>query len=66
MERIGVDILGPFPITEAGNRFVLVTMDYFTKWPEAYAVPDQSASTTAQQLVDEMFTRFGVPNEPSQ
>ncbi len=38
-------------------------MDYFTKWPEAYAVPDQSASTSAQRLVDEMFARFGVPDE---
>ncbi|KAI2648671.1 Retrovirus-related Pol polyprotein [Labeo rohita] len=63
MERIRVDILGPFPVTEAGNRFVLVAMDYFKKWPEAYAVPDQSASTSAQRLVDEMFTRFGVPDE---
>ncbi|RXN34248.1 Retrovirus-related Pol poly from transposon [Labeo rohita] len=63
MERIGVDILGSFPITEAGNHFVLVAMDYFTKWPEAYAVLDQSASTSAKQLVDEMFTRFGVPDE---
>ncbi len=63
MERIGVDILGPFPITEAGNRFVLVTMDYFTKWPEAYAVPDQSASTTVQRLVDKIFARFEVPDE---
>ncbi len=63
MERIGVDILGPFPFKEAGNRFVLVAMDYFTKWPEAYAVPDQSASTTAQRLVDEMFARFGVPDK---
>ncbi len=40
MERIGVDILGPFPVTEAGNRFVLVAMDYFMKWSEAYAVLD--------------------------
>uniref|UniRef100_A0A1A8B7T6 Integrase catalytic domain-containing protein n=1 Tax=Nothobranchius furzeri TaxID=105023 RepID=A0A1A8B7T6_NOTFU len=38
-------------------------MDYFSKWPEAYAVPDQSAVTTAHTLVDEMFTRFGVPEE---
>lgn len=36
MERIGVGILGPFPITESGNRYVLVAMDYFTNWPEAY------------------------------
>ncbi len=63
MERIGVNILGPLPVTETGNCFVLVTMDYFTKWAEVYAVPDESASTSAQRLVDEMFARFGVPDE---
>ncbi|CAI5661243.1 unnamed protein product [Oreochromis niloticus] len=63
MERVGVDVLGPFPVTESGNRYVLVAMDYFTKWPEAYAVPDQSATTTAERLVEEMFARFGVPAE---
>lgn len=31
MDQIGMDILGPFPTTEAGNRYVLVAMDYFTK-----------------------------------
>lgn len=63
MERVGVDILGPFPVTDSGNRYVLVAMDYFTKWPEAYAVPDQSAITTAERLVEEMFARFGAPAE---
>ncbi|CAI5690288.1 unnamed protein product [Oreochromis niloticus] len=46
-----------------GNRYVLVAMDYFTKWPEAYVVPDQSAMTTAERLVEEMFAHFGVPAE---
>lgn len=63
MEPVGVDILGPFPLTDGGNRYVLVAMDYFTKWPEAYAVPDQSATTTAERLVCEMFCRFGAPEE---
>ncbi|KAI3369557.1 hypothetical protein L3Q82_007765 [Scortum barcoo] len=64
MERVAVDILGPFPATERGNRYILVAMDYFTKWPEAYAVPDQSAATTAEHLVNEMFCRFVcVPEE---
>ncbi|KAM6968624.1 retrovirus-related Pol polyprotein from transposon 412 [Tautogolabrus adspersus] len=63
MERVGVDILGPFPVTDSGNRYILVAMDYFTKWPEAFAVPDQSAATTAEKLVEEMFTRFGVPEQ---
>ncbi|KAJ8356790.1 hypothetical protein SKAU_G00195840 [Synaphobranchus kaupii] len=63
MERVGVDVLGPFPVTDSGNRYILVAMDYFTKWPEAFAVPDQSVATTAERLVEEMFTRFGAPAE---
>ena len=31
MERIAVDILGELPITERGNRYILVIGDYFTK-----------------------------------
>ncbi|KAJ8375683.1 hypothetical protein SKAU_G00062630 [Synaphobranchus kaupii] len=63
MERVGVDVLGPFPVTDSGNRYILVAMDYFTKWPEAFAIPDQSAATTAERLVEEMFTRFGAATE---
>ncbi|KAJ8341696.1 hypothetical protein SKAU_G00339870 [Synaphobranchus kaupii] len=63
MERVGVDVLGPFPVTDSGNRYILVAMDYFTKWPEAFAIPDQSTATTAERLVEEMFTRFGAPAE---
>ena len=63
MERVAVDVLGPFPLSDLGNRYVIVAMDYFTKWPEAYAVPDQSAPTTADKLVMEMFCRFGAPGE---
>ncbi|KAK3894240.1 hypothetical protein Pcinc_002002 [Petrolisthes cinctipes] len=38
-------------------------MDYFTKWLEAYAIPDQEAATVAQVLVDQFFCRFGMPQE---
>jgi transposase InsO family protein len=37
-------------------------MDYFTKWPEAYALPNQVASTKAEALVTN-FCRFGIPRE---
>ena len=63
MERVAVDILGPFPQTVRGNRFVCVAMDYFTKWPEAYPLPNHEAATVAGVLVDEFFARFGVPHE---
>ena len=63
MERVAVDIAGPLPITKSGNRYICVTMDYFTKWPEAIAVPNQEAETIARALVDNFFSRFGVPDE---
>lgn len=63
MERVAVDIAGPFPRTAAGDRFICVAMDYFTKWPEAYPLPDHEAATVASVLVSEYFARFGVPEE---
>jgi transposase InsO family protein len=38
-------------------------MDYFTKWPEAYAIPKQEASTVADALVINFFSRFRAPQE---
>ena len=38
-------------------------MDYFTKWPEAYPIPNQEATTVAEVLVKELVSRFGVPVE---
>ena len=61
MKRIALDILGPLPESERGNRYVLVVGDYFSKWIEAYAIPDQEAETVARVLVEQFITRFGVP-----
>ncbi|UYV62799.1 K02A2.6-like [Cordylochernes scorpioides] len=62
-ERIAIDVAGPFPVTEDGNKYLLVAMDYFTKWPEVYAIPNQEAATVARVLVDNLICRFGVPLE---
>jgi len=61
MERVAVDVVGPLPCSDGGNRYVLTAIDYFTKWPEAYAIPDQEAETVVEALVGGMFSRFGVP-----
>lgn len=60
MERVAIDVVGPLPSTTSGNRFILVVVDYFTRWPEAYAIPNQEARTIAQKLVDEWVCRYGV------
>jgi transposase InsO family protein len=38
-------------------------MEYFTKWPEAYALPNQEASTVAENLVTNFFGRFSIPRK---
>ena len=61
MERVGVDVMGPVPVSEGGNRWVLTAMDYFTKWSEAYALPKQEAETVVNTLLGGFVSRFGVP-----
>ncbi|XP_003370753.1 retrovirus-related Pol polyprotein from transposon 412 [Trichinella spiralis] len=61
MSRIGVDIIGPFQWTERGNRYILTVQDYFSKWPEAYPIPDMTANTVARTLVNEFICRYGAP-----
>ncbi|XP_072042736.1 uncharacterized protein [Amphiura filiformis] len=63
LERIAIDIMGPLPETENGNKYILVIGDYFTKWTEAYAIPNQEAITVARVVVEEFVCRFGVPRQ---
>lgn len=62
-ERIAMDIAGPFPQSTSGNKYVLVVIDYFSKWPEVYPIPNQEATTVANAFVNNWVTRFGVPME---
>ena len=63
LDRIATDILGPFPVTECGNKYILVVMDQFTKFVEVYALSDQTAETVARKIVFEFISRYGVPLE---
>ncbi|XP_016345522.1 uncharacterized protein LOC107691443 [Sinocyclocheilus anshuiensis] len=47
-----------------GNKYVLIIIDQFTRWVEAFPVPDQGAETTAKTLVYEFIYRFDVPEPP--
>eukprot|EP00731_Ephydatia_muelleri_P004049 Em0002g225a len=62
LERIAMDIVGPLPVTERGNRYILVVGDYFTRWKEAYPMKDMEAQTVACILVNEFICRLGVPD----
>ena len=60
MEKIALDILGPLPVTEAGNRYVVVISDYFTRWSEAFPLPNQEATTVAKKLTEDWICCFGA------
>ena len=63
MERVHVDILGPFTPSSQGNQYVLMLVDQFTKWLECYPLPDQTAESVAKCVVDGFISRFGCPLE---
>ena len=61
-DRVSVDTL-EMPQTERGNRYVIVFIDYLTKWVEAYTKEDQTSEAIARLLVDNVVCRHGVPGE---
>ena len=59
---MGLDILGPFPRATGNRRFVLVAINYFTKWVEAEALANIRDTDVKKFVWKNIVTRFGVPN----
>jgi len=58
--RVAIDIVGPLPITEAGNRFILTIIDHATHYPDAVALKCHTAQDVANALAG-IFSHFGFP-----
>ncbi len=50
-DRVAFDVIGPLPIMENGNKFILMMIDYYSKWAEAYALQNHKAETVADCIV---------------
>lgn len=59
-QQICCDIVGPKPLTEARNKYVLSIVDHFSQYTEFVAIPDQSSETVAKALLYRFITKFGV------
>ncbi|EFA04804.1 Retrovirus-related Pol polyprotein from transposon 412-like Protein [Tribolium castaneum] len=59
-QRLGLDIVGPLPITENGNKFVLTIQDDLTKYSFAKAIRNHEAPTIANEFLDFIMI-FGLP-----
>jgi len=59
--QIGIDYVGPLNRTINGNRYIIVAMDYLTKWPEAKPVPEATAAETVKFVYEDIICRHGCP-----
>ncbi|GJT20196.1 reverse transcriptase domain-containing protein [Tanacetum coccineum] len=57
----GIDFMGPFPSSK-GNKYILVAVDYLSKWVEAKALPQYDAAEVVCKFLKSLFTRFGTPH----
>ena len=60
-ERMSIDLTGPHCRTPRGSVYILTCVDVFTKWTEAFPLPNKEAAVVARVLVEQVFCRFGTP-----
>jgi len=56
----GIDFIGPFP-SSYSHEYILLVVDYVTKWVEAITVQHADAKTIICFLKKKIFSRFGTP-----
>ena len=61
LDLVTMDVLSDLPTATDGSKYILVLVDHFTKWVEAYSLPDQEASTCMRAAYEGFFSRFGYP-----
>ncbi|XP_052117555.1 uncharacterized protein LOC127747557 [Arachis duranensis] len=57
----GVDLLGPFPVGPGQVKYLIVAIDYYTKWIEAEPLASISSSNCKKFMWRQVITRFGIP-----
>ena len=58
----GIDLLGPFPLASGQVKYLIVAIDYFTKWIKAEPLSTITAAQAQKFVWRNIFTRFGIPD----
>ena len=59
MDKIGIDLMGPFVETENSYTYIVVMQDYFTEWVVAEGLPDKQSEALADVIYKQWITTFG-------
>ncbi len=59
-DHVAFDVIGPLPITRNSNRFILMMIDYFSKWAEAYDLPNHKAETVDDCIINRWIAHHGI------
>ncbi|KZS13083.1 Uncharacterized protein APZ42_021817 [Daphnia magna] len=62
-EKMGMDLLGPFPLSHKSNKIIIVAVDYLTKWVELKSMPAGKAEDVTEFFVNQIFLRHGAPEQ---
>nr|XP_009778241.1 PREDICTED: uncharacterized protein LOC104227657 [Nicotiana sylvestris] len=57
----GIDFMGPFP-SSRGNKYILLAVDYVSKWVEAISLPTNDSMVVAAFVKKNIFSRFRTPH----
>ena len=63
MGCVAITILGPLPESADGNRYLLIAVDYFSKWPEGYPLPNMETAVVANAHSKGFFRYFSMSLE---
>ncbi|UYV71040.1 hypothetical protein LAZ67_8001511, partial [Cordylochernes scorpioides] len=62
-EKIGIDLLGRFPISNDGNKWTVVATDYLTRYAMTKAIPNGSSEEVGKFIVEDVILKHGAPRE---
>ena len=60
-ETACIDLVGPLPLSDKGNKYICVITDPFTKWAEAIAIPNKSDQSVSEAIFNGLICRHSVP-----
>ena len=61
MQVVGMDLIGPFPTSSKGNKYILMMIDHHSGWGEAFPIPDKSNKSVWTAFANEFIPRHSVP-----